>query len=200
MVIAEHLFDHPVDRRRVALAGPGGNVASVHILLPPMPTGSSTRSSPRSAARHVHFTVCRDGRVVAGSRSASACPTSRSSTCRSARWAAWPSRWRCGSTSRPACPARHGADAPRPPGRRLPRPAQRRRGWLIKPLDALRLRGRPTRSPAARSTPKVCRPTSRWPMVPTDAAHRDPRRPNGRGRTRHRWIAWPPLRGVAQLG
>ena len=49
------------------------------------------------------FAICRDGRVVAGQVAANARPTSASSTSRSARWAAWRSRCRCGSTSPPAC-------------------------------------------------------------------------------------------------
>ena len=101
------------------VAALGGPDVVVHgVLGGPRRGPASSRSARRRASRS----------------------TSGSSTSRSARWAGWPSRWRCGSTSRAAgCPhvpvlmlldrvadvhlaRRSGAE-----------------GWIVKPLDPLRL-------------------------------------------------------------
>ena len=93
--IGRHLFK----RWPVPVAG---NVGACTSCSPPTPTGSSTRSRPRSAGP-TRASRCA-GRAASSSASwPSASPTWRSSTCRSDRRAGWPSRWRCGSTSRPAC-------------------------------------------------------------------------------------------------
>ena len=109
------------------------------------PTGSSTTSSPRSVDR-TRRSRCAGGprrrrRRRGQDRRRRAVRHRPSSTCRSARWAGWRSRCRCASTPPSgACPHVPVADAPRPRRRRPPGPRCGADGWLVKPLDPLRLR------------------------------------------------------------
>ena len=74
-------------------AAPGTVAADARAAWPPTRPGSSTSSSPRSAAPSTSFTVVHRGpRGGQGHRRRrrTGPTTSGSSTCRSARWAAWP--------------------------------------------------------------------------------------------------------------
>ena len=77
---------------------PAGSVGAVHILVATDADYVLDDITAALGGPDVSFTVCRNGRDVSPTSSSNARPISSCSTCRSARWAAWPSRWPCAST------------------------------------------------------------------------------------------------------
>ena len=95
----------PPLRRAVTVAGPCGTVRAVQVLLATDADWLVDDVVAALGGPDTSFTVCSEGReVAAGGRGQGRPPARRrhrrSSTSRSGRWAAWPSRWRCASTRR----------------------------------------------------------------------------------------------------
>ena len=210
--IGRHLFKGVRYRRRVA-----GNVGGVHILLATDADWLVDEITAALGGPDTTFTVCREGRGRrrrrrrARARPGDPRPADRVDGRDGRDDGAAPRR-----VGRHAA-ARAGADAARPPRRRLPRPPSGADGWLIKPLDPLRIQRAVARRHGA--VTRTSRASSTWPASsvrrrrgrrgrrrrrrPTradldgracESDHRDGRTERSPGRLAAR------LRGVAQLG